>query len=137
LQLAKDRSGLKADIRPPDTTNARDLMTQVGAGLVSGMSFRFRPYDPMGDGSGRTWTEEEVPIEHNGKRVKVLAPVRTITDMIFSEVSVVMNPAYLDSTVNLRNKVADAAALEEYRTLRPGGCRTLEFYEQRARAGMR
>lgn len=136
LSLKKDRQGLKADIRPPDTTNARDLITQVKAGLVKGMSFRFRPYDPGGDGSGRVWTEEEVPIEHNGKKVTVLAPVRTITDMVFSEVSIVVNPAYLQTDVSARNAASDARALEEFRSTH-GHSRSLELLEQIARAGIR
>lgn len=136
LKLQKDRHGLKTDIRPPDTTNARDLVTQVRSGLVKGMSFRFRPYDPGGDGSGRVWTEEEVQIEHHGKKVTVLAPVRTITDMVFTEVSVVVNPAYLDSEVSARNAAADAHAMDEFRSVH-GWRPSLELREQIARAGMR
>lgn len=136
LSIKKDRHGLKADIRPPDTTNARDLVTQVQAGLVKGMSFRFRPYDPGGDGSGRTWSEEEVPVEHNGKRVNVLAPVRTITDMVFTEVSVVLDPAYLQTELHARNAASDAAALGEFRSLH-GHSRSLDLLGQIARAGIR
>ncbi len=136
LRLRKERTGVQADIRPPDTTNARDVITQVRSGLVKGMSFRFRPYDPGGDGSGRVWTEEEVSIEHNGKKVKVLAPVRTVTDMVFTEVSVVINPAYLDTSVSARNHAADQRALDEYRAGHPWKP-SLALRERMARAGLR
>lgn len=125
LKMTKDRHGLKTDIRPPDTTNARDLIKQVAAGLVKGMSFRFRVWDPVGDGSGRVWEEDA-----EGRLV------RTVTDMEFSEVSVVVNPAYLDTEVSARNHAADAKTLDAYRSskaFKP----SLKLRERMARAGMR
>ena len=98
LKLTKDRYGLKTDIRPPDTANARDAITVVKAGLAKGMSFAFRVWP-----DGQEWEEEDGIL------------VRTILDMEFSEVSVVVNPAYLDTTVSARNAAADARALEEFR----------------------
>lgn len=125
LKMNKDRHGLKTEIRPPDTTNARDLIKQVAAGLVKGMSFRFRVWDPVGDGSGRVWEEDA-----EGRLV------RTVTDMEFSEVSVVVNPAYLDTEVSARTHAADAKTLDEYRSskaFKP----SLKLRERMARAGMR
>jgi len=124
LKMHKDRHGLKTEIRPPDTTNARDLLTQVSAGLVKGMSFRFRVWDPAGDGSGRVWEEDS-----EGRLV------RTVTDMEFSEVSVVVNPAYLDTEVSARNHEADQRALDEFRSQnwKP----SLKLRERIARAGQR
>lgn len=124
LKMNKDRHGLKTEIRPPDTTNARDLLTQVSAGLVKGMSFRFRVWDPAGDGSGRVWEEDS-----EGRLV------RTVTDMEFSEVSVVVNPAYLDTEVSARNHEADKRALDEFRSQnwKP----SLRLRERIARAGHR
>lgn len=126
LKLTKDRTGLKADIRPPDTANARDTITVVKAGLVKGMSFRFRVYDPAYDGSGRVWEEGEDGI-----------PIRTITDMEFSEVSVVVNPAYLDTEISARNAAADAKALAEFRSGGRGWKPSLKFRERKIRADMR
>jgi HK97 family phage prohead protease len=124
LKMNKDRHGLKTEIRPPDTTNARDLLTQVSAGLVKGMSFRFRVWDPTGDGTGRVWEEDS-----EGRLV------RTVTDMEFTEVSVVVNPAYLDTEVSARNHEADERALKEFRAQnwKP----SLGLRERIARAGHR
>lgn len=125
LKMTKDRHGLQTEIRPPDTTNARDLITQVAAGLVKGMSFRFHVYDPIGDGSGRVWEEDS-----EGRLV------RTVTDMEFSEVSVVVNPAYLDTEVSARNRQADARTLEEFRSSKQWKP-SLKLRERMARAGIR
>lgn len=125
LKMTKDRHGLQTEIRPPDTTNARDLITQVAAGLVKGMSFRFRVWDPAGDGSGRVWEEDA-----DGRLV------RTVTDMEFTEVSVVVNPAYLDTEVSARNHAADAKAFDEYRSSHAWKP-SLRFRERLAKAGMR
>jgi uncharacterized protein len=125
LKLHKDRHGLQSDIRPPDTTNARDLMTQVRSGLVKGMSFRFRVWDPVGDGSGRVWEEDA-----DGRLV------RTVTDMEFSEVSVVLNPAYLTTEISARNAAIDAKTFEEFRSSRTWKP-SLKFRERQARAGLR
>jgi HK97 family phage prohead protease len=98
LKLRKDRHGLAVDIQPPDTSAARDLMTVVKAGLVKGMSFSFRVWP-----DGQEWDEEDETI------------VRTVTDMEFSEVSVVVNPAYLQTDISARNLAIDRAALETFK----------------------
>lgn len=122
LKQSKDRHGLGVEIRPPNTTNARDLMTQVSAGLVKGMSFRFRVYDPTGDGAGRVWEEDE-----QGRLV------RTVTDMVYDEVSVVVNPAYLDTEVSARTAESDRETLKEFkRSWRP----SMATRERMIRIGM-
>lgn len=104
LRLTKDRTGLRVKIAPPDTSNVRDLMMVVKSGLVKGMSFAFRV---MPD--GQQWDEEE----QGGL-------VRTVTDMVFSEVSIVVNPAYLNTSVAARNAVIDRHAFEDFKATRGG-----------------
>lgn len=119
LKLVKDRTGLKVQIRPPDTTAVRDLLTTVKAGLVKGMSFAFRPWP-----DGATWDEEDGMF------------VRTVNDMEFSEVSVVVNPAYLETTISARNHMVDAAAWQAFvgsRSWKP----SFRFRERMIRAGLR
>lgn len=98
LKLTKDRHGLAVDIRPPDTSNVRDLITVVKAGLAKGMSFAFRVWP-----DGATWEEEGDTL------------VRNVHDMEFFEVSVVIAPAYLETEINARNHEVDRRALEEYK----------------------
>lgn len=97
LRMRKDRHGLAVEITPPDTSAARDLLTVVKAGLVKGMSFAFRVM-PGGD----EWADEHGQI------------VRDVMDMEFSEVSVVVNPAYLQTEISARNAVIDAKTFAEY-----------------------
>lgn len=80
LSLTKARHGLDVVIDPPDTTFARDLMTSVSRGDITGMSFGFRVLDD-------DWSTRDG------------MPLRTVTDMIISEVSVVAFPAYVATDV--------------------------------------
>jgi HK97 family phage prohead protease len=54
LVQRKDRHGLYVDIYPPDTTAARDVVTNVKAGLVGGMSFAFRGHARSRDSASRS-----------------------------------------------------------------------------------
>jgi HK97 family phage prohead protease len=119
LKQTKDRTGLKIRISPPDTQYVRDLLTVVKAGLAKGMSFAFRV---MPD--GQVWDEE-------GELL-----VRTVTDMIYSEVSVVVNPAYLETEISARNLQIDKRTLEQFKdsqTWKP----SLRMRERMVRAGLR
>lgn len=119
LKQTKDRTGLKVRITPPDTQYARDLMTVVKAGLAKGMSFAFRV---MPD--GQLWDEE-------GELL-----VRTVTDMVYSEVSVVINPAYLETQISARNLAIDKRTLEEFKDSKPWKP-SLGMRERMVRAGLR
>ncbi|HYH68372.1 MAG TPA: HK97 family phage prohead protease [Urbifossiella sp.] len=45
MRLSVDRRGLRYEIDPPDTTSARDLLTLLDRGDVTGSSFAFMPDD--------------------------------------------------------------------------------------------
>lgn len=89
LRLRADARGLLAEIDPPDTTIARDLIESVRRGDISGMSFAFRvPNEPP-----EAWGREDGQV------------IRTVSDMELYEVSVVSFPAYpvTDVTVAQRS----------------------------------
>lgn len=90
LQLRKDSRGLKIDVEPDmDISYANDIMRAVARGDVSGMSFGFRVV-------GDEWNYDD----------KV--PVRTVTDMRISEVSVVTFPAYQSTDVAVAQRSLSA-----------------------------
>jgi HK97 family phage prohead protease len=119
LKLRKDRHGLAVDVRPPDTSMVRDLLTVVKAGLVKGMSFAFRVFP-----DGQEWEEEDGIL------------VRTVTDMEFSEVSFVVNPAYLDTEASARNHKIDAETLAAFKAS-TGWKPSIRMRERMIRAGSR
>jgi HK97 family phage prohead protease len=109
LKLTEDAHGLRAEITPPDTIYARDLLASVGRGDVAGMSFRF--FNPRAE------------FRNEGGRV-----VRRMFEVGLREVSVLPIPAYPDTSVALRS-------LHEWRQR---GCRApgpeyFEFYRRRLR----
>ena len=95
LRLSSDERGLKYELDPPATTLARDLMTLVRRSDVFGSSFAFtvsnddQSYDETPEGTVRT--------------------IRKVSGLY--DVSLVTNPAYLDTQVAVRS-------FEEYKAAR-------------------
>lgn len=86
LSLRKDSKGLKVDIEPDDAISyAKDIMRAVARGDVSGMSFAFRTLEDEWNYEGKT-------------------PIRTVTDMRISEVSIVTFPAYPQTDVQVAQR---------------------------------
>lgn len=89
LTLRKDARGLRVQIEPdPEISYARDLLRAVARGDISGMSFGFRVLEDEWDYDGKL-------------------PVRTVTDMAISEVSVVAFPAYSATDVSVAIRSLD------------------------------
>jgi uncharacterized protein len=90
LMLRKDSKGLRIEIDPDEEISyARDIMRAVARGDVSGMSFAFRALEDE-------WNYE-------GKM-----PIRTVTDMVISEVSIVTFPAYTATDVQVAQRSLQA-----------------------------
>jgi Escherichia/Staphylococcus phage prohead protease len=87
LRVESDAHGLRVEIDPPNTTAGLDIVESIRRGDVSGMSFAFRTLADR-------WDETVEP------------PIRTVTDMLVREVSVVTFPAYPQTDVALRSLVA-------------------------------
>lgn len=84
LRLSEDTTGLRVEIDLPDTATARDLVTQLAAKNIDGMSFGFRARSVE-------WNEEAEPA------------IRTLLDVELIEVSVVTFPAYPDTSIAKRS----------------------------------
>jgi HK97 family phage prohead protease len=87
LRVEADAHGLLVEIDPPKTSYANDIMESISAGVVNGMSFAFRTL-------AEVWEEKADP------------PVRTVTDMLMREVSIVTFPAYPQTEVAMRSLTA-------------------------------
>jgi HK97 family phage prohead protease len=90
LTLREDAHGLAAEIDPPDIEWARDLVTSIERGDITGMSFGF---DTLDD----DWAVE------NGETVRTLRRVK------LHDVSPVTFPAYPGTDVNVRSLESIAA----------------------------
>ena len=90
LQLRKDSKGLRIEVEPDDEISyARDIMRAVARGDVSGMSFGFRALEDEWDYEGKL-------------------PIRTVTDMRISEISIVTFPAYTATDVQVAQRSLQA-----------------------------
>lgn len=83
LRVEKDGQGLRVEIDPPDTSVAQDIVESIRRRDVTGMSFAFRTI-------ADDWDFKADP------------PIRTVTDMLVREVSVVTFPAYPQTDVAMR-----------------------------------
>jgi len=86
LSITEDERGVRMDVIPPDTQWARDLMVSVDRGDISQGSFAFRVLP-----GGQSWSEKD------GETV------RTLTSILVSRVSVVSQPAYSETSLQLRS----------------------------------
>ena len=102
LTLEVDKIGLRYSFDAPETSAGNDLLVSLKRGDVAGSSFAFSVNE-----NGDTW------VKTNGQIIRTIAKFETIID-----VSPVVNPAYLDTQVALRN-------FESFKTLRP------ELFEQK------
>ena len=94
LELREDETGLFMRCKPTDTTFARDLKTNIAAGVVSQQSFAFMV------------SEQRWEFKKEGDQVITERTILKVAPLY--DVSPVTYPAYEDTTVALRS-------LEEYR----------------------
>lgn len=90
LRLEEDSRGLRYEVTPPETAIARDLITNIAAGLITQSSFGF-------------YIEEEV-LNKTGDK-----PHFTITRARLFDVSPVTFPAYEGTSVSLQRDQEGAA----------------------------
>lgn len=113
LTLRKDSKGLRALIEPDlEITYARDVVRSVARGDISGMSFGFRVLSDEWDYEGKM-------------------PLRTVTDMRLSEVSIVTWPAYTQTDIQARHIAGAIRSLNAFKQANPQ--RTAQWYETRIR----
>lgn len=95
LDLEIDNIGLKFRVRPTDTQFARDLMTNIKAGVINQCSFAFTIPDEDGSEEWEDSTEDGVDYTRTIRKI----------DHLY-DVSVVTTPAYPDTevTVGARSK---------------------------------
>lgn len=90
LRLMEDERGLKVEIDPPDTQDARDLITKMQRGDIDQMSFAFTM-----EGGVQTWDETgDMPL-------RIIEKVGELMD-----VSVVTFPAYPETEAAARSLAA-------------------------------
>lgn len=107
LSLEEDAKGLLSRITPPDTQAARDLLTSIKRGDVTGMSFAFTP--TRGKKVKQTEQDGVITIENGGERITqryegdTLIEERELLDLDLYDVSPVTYPAYGGTDVGLRS----------------------------------
>jgi hypothetical protein len=104
LRLDTDKRGLTFEIDIPDTTLGRDVREQVRRGDLSQMSFAFSLYDETGEVMGQN---------ADGRRT------RRITSARLHDVSIVAQPAYTETSVDVRSTrpMSETTRIDEVRRL--------------------
>lgn len=92
LELAEDIHGLRIRIMPPDNSYARDLLNSVKRGDIDQMSFAFET------------VRDEWTITNDGNDEVI---TRSLFEVRLFDVSPVTYPAYPQTTVMVRSKVAE------------------------------
>lgn len=93
MTIGEDQRGLFVDITPPDTETGRSVCESIKRGDIDGMSFGFQTRSDA-------WSTDDG------------MPLRELTDVDLSEVSVVTFPAYPDTAVATRSLAAWKAQSE-------------------------
>jgi uncharacterized protein len=107
LSLEEDDRGLLSRITPPDTHAARDILTSIKRGDVTGMSFAFTP--ARAKKVKQTEQNGVITIENGGERITqryegdTLIEERELLDLDLYDVSPVTYPAYGGTDVGLRS----------------------------------
>lgn len=99
LSLDKDSEGLRVTLQPVNNQTGRDLVADIEAGLIDGMSI------------GHWVAEDNFVGTYNGFPVRRLVRCQKIDDVSF-----VVFPAYPDTTAEVRSKLYRSGdmSLEEY-----------------------
>ena len=93
MKVSTDARGVFMDVNPPDTTWARDLKASIKRGDIDQGSFSFRVLP-----GGQQITEE------NGQQV------RTLSKILVRRLSVVSDPAYTKTSIEVRARSAKPIA---------------------------
>jgi uncharacterized protein len=117
LSLEEDAKGLLSRITPPDTQAARDLLTSIKRGDVTGMSFAFTP--TRAKKVKQTEQNGVITIENGGERITqryegdTLIEERELLDLDLYDVSPVTYPAYAGTDVDMRSRPDVRALIAE------------------------
>ena len=84
LRLGMDAQGISFELRPPDTSAARDVFALVGSGVINKMSFGFHALE-------YNWIEEDGQL------------IGELVSGIVREISIVVYPAYPQTNIDLRS----------------------------------
>lgn len=107
LKLIVDDKGLFFDAIPTDTTYARDLISNMEAGIVGKCSFAFSI--DWNDDTAQSWDWDDGTRGYDFRTINKIAKI--------SDCSIVVNPAYesTSSTVYKRSKDEHMADLENHK----------------------
>lgn len=96
LTLTPDKVGLKFSVKPTDTTFARDLITNIKAGVINQCSFAFTVADNDDAQEWQESTQDGVDYERTIRQI----------DHLY-DVSVVTTPAYPDTVATVGQRSID------------------------------
>lgn len=113
LTLKPDKVGLRFIVKPTDTTFARDLITNIRAGVINQCSFAFTVPD---NDEAQEWTEstrDDVDYERTIRQIDHLYDVSVVTTPAYPDTEATVGQRSIDMVKRMQSKQEKDAAQQK------------------------
>lgn len=113
LTLTPDKTGLKFTVKPTDTTFARDLITNIKAGVINQCSFAFTVPDTDEAQEWDESTRDGVDYERTIRQIDHLYDVSIVTTPAYPDTEATVGQRSMDIVKRMKKSKDNAAVQEE------------------------
>lgn len=113
LELTPDDVGLKFIVKPTDTSFARDLITNIKAGVINQCSFAFTVPDNDEAQEWKDSTRDGVDYERTIREIDHLYDVSVVTTPAYPDTEAMVGQRSIDMVKRMQSKVKNEAVQHE------------------------